>query len=216
MRDWQDAVVVPIPKKGDLKQCHHWCGIGLLDVQERTWLCRHDFYCQTACGEREGTWRVIVCVVYRLEEGLSFSAQASPMEGPREVWCARKMLNIVKSFHGVMHAEVRVGLTVTDRFEIRNSLWQGCTLAPTLFNIYFSAMVADWHNRSSGAGVSVLYKHGRKLVGGCTAKSRLSEMRVTESQFADDVAMYATSGDSFESVAAEFVKVVSEWPDCEY
>ena len=133
------------------------------------------------------------------------------MEGPREVWCARKMLNIVKSFHGLMHAEVRVGLTVTDRFEIRNRLWQGCTLAPTLFNIYFSAMVADWHNRSSGAGVSVLYKHGRKLVGGCTAKSRLSEMRVTESQFADDVAMYATSGDSFESVAAEFVKVVSEW-----
>ena len=32
MRDWQDAVVVPIPKKCDLKQCHHWCGIGLLDV----------------------------------------------------------------------------------------------------------------------------------------------------------------------------------------
>ena len=42
-------------------------------------------------------------------------------------------------------------------------------------------MVADWCNRSSGAGVSALYKHGRKLVGDCTAKSRLSEMRVSES-----------------------------------
>ena len=42
-------------------------------------------------------------------------------------------------------------------------------------------------------------------------KSGLSEMRVTESQFADDVALYATSRDSFESVAAEFVKVASEW-----
>ena len=72
-------------------------------------------------------------------------------------------------------------------------------------------MMADWRNRSSGAGVSVLYKHGRKLVGDRTAKSRLSEMRVTESQFADDVALYATSRDSFESVAAEFVKVASEW-----
>ena len=75
------------------------------------------------------------------------------MKGPREVWCARKMLNVVKSFHEGMHAEVRVGSTVTDRFEVRNGLWQGCTLAPTLFNIYFSAMVADWRNRSSGAGV---------------------------------------------------------------
>ena len=54
------------------------------------------------------------------------------------------------------------------------------------------------------------YKHGRKLVGDCTAKSRLSEMRVTESQFADDVALYAISWDSFESVAAEFVKLASE------
>ena len=47
-----------------------------------------------------------------------------------------KMLNVVKSFHEGMHAEVRVGSTVTDRFEVRNGLRQGCTLAPTLFNIY--------------------------------------------------------------------------------
>ena len=32
----------------------------------------------------------------------------------------------------------------------------------------------------------MLYKHGRKLVGDRTAKTRLSEMRVTETQFADD------------------------------
>ena len=32
VRDWQDAVVVPIPKKGDLKQCDYWRGICLLDV----------------------------------------------------------------------------------------------------------------------------------------------------------------------------------------
>ena len=57
----------------------------------------------------------------------------------------------------------------------------------------------------------MLYKHGRKLVGDRTAKSRWSEMRVTESQFADDVALYATSQDCFESVAVEFVKVASEW-----
>ena len=50
------------------------------------------------------------------------------------------MLNVVKFFHEGMHAEVKVGLTVTDRFEVRNGLWKGCTLAPTLFNIYFSAM----------------------------------------------------------------------------
>ena len=76
-----------------------------------------------------------------------------------------KKLNVVKSSTKGLHAEVRVSLTVTDRFEVRNRLWQGCTLAPTLFNIYFSAMVSNWCNRSSCAGVSVLYSMVRSWLG---------------------------------------------------
>jgi len=44
-----------------------------------------------------------------------------------------------------------------------------------------------------GAGVIVLFKHGRRLVGDRTAKSSLERVKVTESQFADDLALYATS-----------------------
>ena len=57
----------------------------------------------------------------------------------------------------------------------------------------------------------MLYKHGRKLVGDHTAKSRLTEMGVTVSHIADDVALYTTSPASFESVAAEFEKMASKW-----
>ena len=32
VEDWKNAVVVPIPKKGDLKVCDNWRGISLLDV----------------------------------------------------------------------------------------------------------------------------------------------------------------------------------------
>ena len=35
VRDSQDAVVVPILKKGDLKPCDQWHGISLLDVVGR-------------------------------------------------------------------------------------------------------------------------------------------------------------------------------------
>ena len=31
-KDWVDAVLVPIPKKGDLSNCDNWRGISLLDV----------------------------------------------------------------------------------------------------------------------------------------------------------------------------------------
>ena len=121
------------------------------------------------------------------------------------------MLSIVRSFHEGMHAEVKVGSTTTESFEVRNGLRWGCTLAPTLFNIYFSAMVANWRIEYAGAGVSVLYKHDWKLVGDRTSKARLSEMRVTETQFADDAALYTTSRGIFESTTAGFVKAASEW-----
>ena len=63
------------------------------------------------------------------------------MEGLGEVWCsALYMLKIVRSFHEGMHAVVRVGGTLPEYFEVRNGLRQGCTLAPTLFNLYFSAV----------------------------------------------------------------------------
>ena len=104
-----------------------------------------------------------------------------------------KLLSLVKSCHEGMRAEVRVGSTTTDEVEVRNGLRQGCTLAPTLFNIYISAVVANWQIESPEAGVAVLYKHGRKLVGDRTAKARLSEVKVTETQFADDAALYTPS-----------------------
>lgn len=50
----------------------------------------------------------------------------------------------------------------------------------------------SWKDDCDEAGIDVLFKHGRKLVG---AKHRLSVMRVIiiESQFTDDVALYTKS-----------------------
>ena len=75
-------------------------------------------------------------------------------------------------------------------------------MAPTLFNIYliFNTMVTRWRSQSGEAGVPILYKHGRKLVGDRTAKSRLLKVQVTESQFADDLALYAVARTPFESL----------------
>jgi len=48
-------------------------------------------------------------------------------------------------------------------------------------------------------------------VGGRPAKSRLQEVRVTESQFADDVAVYAATREAMEQVARECVSIAAEW-----
>jgi hypothetical protein len=94
-----------------------------------------------------------------------------------------KMLRIITSLHEHMLAVVRVGNTTTDSISVQNGLRQDCTLAPTLFNIYYSAVVDHWRRRCDVAGIDVRLKHGRKLIGDRTAKSHLDTIRVTESQF---------------------------------
>ena len=56
-----------------------------------------------------------------------------------------------------------------------------------------------------------MYKHGHKLVGDGTAKCKLLIALITESQFADDAGLYATSEENFVTVAWSFVNVASNW-----
>ena len=63
---------------------------------------------------------------------------------------------------------------------------------PMLFSLYFVAVVDDWRSKCSVAWVEFRYKYGHKLVGDRTIKSRLLLDIITESQFADDAALYAT------------------------
>ena len=32
VQDWKDTEIVPIPKKGDIRNCDNWKGISLLEV----------------------------------------------------------------------------------------------------------------------------------------------------------------------------------------
>ena len=64
----------------------------------------------------------------------------------------------------------------------------------------------------SEAGVAIRYKqHGWRIVGDRTAKSRLVCVKVTESQFADDAAVHATSRDAIESDRANLINTASDW-----
>ena len=63
VRDWRDAEIVPIPKKGNLKHCDNWRGISLLDVvgkvfarilQERLQTIAEKVLPESQCGFRKG------------------------------------------------------------------------------------------------------------------------------------------------------------------
>ena len=62
-KDWSDALLVPIPKKGNLSKCDNWRGIALLDVvgkvvariiQERLQSLAEEELPESQCGFRKG------------------------------------------------------------------------------------------------------------------------------------------------------------------
>ena len=59
--------------------------------------------------------------------------------------------------------------------------------------------------------MSFRYHHGHKLVGDRTSESCLLLSYVSESMFADDAALYASSREGFEAVASSFIAVAKRW-----
>ena len=51
------------------------------------------------------------------------------------------LLSIICSFYVDMSAAILVKGHHSDSFTVRNGVWQGCTIIPVLFNVYFCAMV---------------------------------------------------------------------------
>jgi len=75
------------------------------------------------------------------------------------------MLSFIHSFNEGIQAGIRVGSTVIKCFILfQNGLKQGCTMAPTLFNLSFNAVVTRWRSQCEEVGIPILYKHSRKLV----------------------------------------------------
>ena len=82
-------------------------------------------------------------------------------------------------------------------------------MRPMRFNLYFAAVISHCHSRYPEAGIDVLYKLDPRLVGDYTAKSSLSSTSITESQFADDVALDSLLRESFEK-ATSFITCASK------
>ena len=112
-------------------------------ISERKRLCGHDFCSQIVDGEDKGNMRThyFLSVFVNLKKAYDSVHRNAQWTVLAKCGMPPTMLNIIRSFHEGMQAGVRVGSAVTNCFEVRNGLRQGCTMVPTLFNIYFNAMV---------------------------------------------------------------------------
>ena len=212
-------MIVPIPKKGDLTQCDNWRGISLLDVvgklftqvmQRRLERMVEDTLPDSQCGFRSGRGCIdmIFCARQLVEKMREHNTKlfvdlrkAYDSVPKKALWLMLQkysippmMIHLLQSLHVGMKAEVIIGGRVALEIEVQNGLRQGCTIAPTLVNLYFNLMIKSWRQRCLIFGADVLYKCSGRLVGERTRRPST----LTAFLFADDAAAVSKTRDGTE------------------
>ena len=194
-KDWTDAVLVPIPKKGNLRKCDNWRGIALLDVVgkvvariilERLQEIADTELPESQCGFRKsrGCSDMVFTVRQIIEKSWEHKSKSFLVfidlkkaydSVPRSaLWKVLKklgvpdtMVELIRSFHSGMQAQIRLSDTMLDPIDINNGLRQGCTMAPVLFNLYSCAMIERWYERVrdlEGSGIYLRCKLDQRLL----------------------------------------------------
>ena len=108
-----------------------------------------------------------------------------------------KLVNIIRALHHGTRGAVRALGRVSDDFSIATGVRQEDVLAPTLFNLFFDAVVATTTARHPHQGIKVLYNHDDKLVG--SRRMMRDSVVIQDLEYADDMALVSDSMDVLDS-----------------
>ncbi|XP_052821866.1 uncharacterized protein LOC128247086 [Octopus bimaculoides] len=108
--------------------------------------------------------------------------------------CPIKFIAITRQFHDGMLARVQYSEETSHSFEVTNGEKQWCVLAPTLFSLIFSAMLADAFG-NAGVGIGIRYGFDGSVFNlrRLRAKSKVTTDTINDFLVADDCALNATS-----------------------
>ena len=179
LRSGRDAILLPIPNKGDLTRCDNWWGISLLDTMGKLQrVVEDDSQCRFRSGR--GCVDMIFCARQLMENNPKMYmymlfvdlCKAYDSISHQALWLVLRKYGIhvppvlIQSLREGMKAEVTVDGSTTPAIDVNSSLRQGCTIAPSLFSLYFNLVMEDWRKRCLQLfGVEVLYRCSGKLVG---------------------------------------------------
>lgn len=151
-KQWSDAVLIPIPKKGDLTCCDNWRGIALLDVVGKVTASiiqgrlqdLAEVLPESQCGFRKGRGcaDMIFTVRQLVEKSWEHKAKSFLVfidlrkaydSIPREaLWMALQKLGVpnsvielIHSFHQNMKAQILLDDTLLEEIKVDNGLRQG-------------------------------------------------------------------------------------------
>ena len=213
-KDFKNANIITIFKKGDRMSCGNYHGISLLCIAgkifarillDRLLQLAEEILPESQCGFRpsRGTIDMIFCARQLQEKSRE---QQQPLmqifrdlrkafdKVPRPaMWltlakfgCPDRFINLIRALHDGTTVRVIQQGNVSEKFEINGGLKQGCVIAPTLVALYTAAMMDELP--LDEPSVEIRYR----LDGGLFKLSRLRSRTKTtfhnfcELQYADD------------------------------
>ncbi|CAH8633484.1 unnamed protein product [Schistosoma curassoni] len=215
--DWKEGHLVKIPKKGDLSKCENYRGITLLSIPgkvfNRLLLNRMKdavdaqlrdqqagFRKDRSCTDQIATLRIIVEQSVEWNSSLYINfidyEKAFDSVDRRTLWkllrhygIPEKIVNIIRNSYDGLQCKVVHGGQLTDAFQVRTGVRQGCLLSPFLF-----LLVVDWIMKTSTSEG----KHGIQW----TAQNQLDDL-----DFADDLALLSRTHEQMQMKTASVAAV---------
>ena len=211
------SVFIPIPKKGNAKECSNYCTIALISytsklmlkiLQARLQQYTNCVLLDVQAGFRKGRgtrdqianicW--IIKKVREFQKNISFCfidyAKAFDCVDHKNLWKILKDMRIpdhltclLRNLYAGQEATVRTGQGTTDWFQIRKGIHQGCILSPCLFNLYAEYIMRNAGLEEAQAGIKIAWKNINNL------------------RYADDTTLMAKSKEELKSL---LIKVKEE------
>ena len=119
----------------------------------------------------------------------------------RRFGCPPHFINHIRGLHDGMLARVCHRGSLSNPFDVTGDLKQGCVLAPTLFALYLAAMLCELSADSPSIELRCRFDGSLFNLARLKARTKTSNLRITELQYGDDNATPASSTEELQQVA---------------
>jgi hypothetical protein len=110
-------------------------------------------------------------------------------------WFPPLLVRLIRNIHDGSMASVGINGGLSEPFALNCGLKQGSVFAPMLFNIFFGAIIGEFHKRLAAHGVKISYRIDGQVLNPqqLQAVTKAKGITIREALFADDAKMVATS-----------------------
>ena len=240
-QDMRDAKIVTLYKnKGERSDCNNYRGISLLSIVGKVYarvllirlqkLAEH-IYPESQCGFRAK--RSTIDMVFSLRQlqekcreqhmplyvafidltkAFDLVSRDGLFKALQKIGCPPKLHSLVVSFHSNMKGTVQFNGNLSEPFDIRSGVKQGCVLAPTLFGIFFALLLKHAFGPAQ-EGIYLRTRSDGRLFNPARLKARtkVHKALIRDMLFADDAAVTTHTQQELQSLLNRFSQACKDF-----